>query len=401
MTESDTNSLAEAVQGTHQNAVEGAKALWELTGFNPKAAEAINNPNSDTNKLRNEAQRLLSSGNNADLAKMLAAASGAAYTGYSAALGEDMHRQLTVIRNRTTSMGDEAAQAATDDDMPYWHAWVNAESSFRELDADGLAPGYRLNGWGGTLGVDADISRNTTVGLALTAMYNDLKCTGADSISGDMDTMYATAFVRYMSGRWMHTLVLSEGTADFKTHRTVMTGSGNYTADADTNGYALGALYELGYTTLLQKDARSVMQYVINAEVRYNKIDGFMESGSDAGLSVEDMDSTTLTFGAGARFQSLIGENVYNRSALFESRLLVKVDAGDRRGEAATRFINGSYVTNMVGAEVGVVGVEIGAGITIPLGGGLSGGSFFMDGSVEFRQGWTSFDATTGFRISF
>ena len=401
LTESDTNSLAEAVQGTHQNAVEGAKALWELTGFNPKAAEAINNPNSDTNKLRNEAQRLLSSGNNADLAKMLAAASGAAYTGYSAALGEDMHRQLTVIRNRTTSMGDEAAQAATDDDMPYWHAWVNAESSFRELDADGLAPGYRLNGWGGTLGVDADISRNTTVGLALTAMYNDLKCTGADSISGDMDTMYATAFVRYMSGRWMHTLVLSEGTADFKTHRTVMTGSGNYTADADTNGYALGALYELGYTTLLQKDARSVMQYVINAEVRYNKIDGFMESGSDAGLSVEDMDSTTLTFGAGARFQSLIGENVYNRSALFESRLLVKVDAGDRRGEAATRFINGSYVTNMVGAEVGVVGVEIGAGITIPLGGGLSGGSFFMDGSVEFRQGWTSFDATTGFRISF
>ena len=132
----------------------------------------------------------------------------------------------------------------------------------------------------------------------------------------------------------MHTIVLSGGTADFNTHRTVMSGNGSYTADADTNGYSLGALYEIGYTTVLSKDSRSVMQYVFNVEARYNSIDGFTESGSDAGLVVDDMDSMTVTFGLGARLQSLFGGKVYNRSALFEARFLVKADAGDRRASS-------------------------------------------------------------------
>ena len=398
------NLLEAAVAGAHRNAVEGARALWELTssGSNAGVNEASSNPDSDTNKLVGEAMRLLyTGGGKAGLANLLAAGAGAGYTGYSAALAEDMHRQLSTIRNRVASMGEDVPQAATDGEgVLVWHAWVNAESSYRELDADGLAPGYRLNGWGGTFGVDADISRNTVVGLALSAMYNDLKCTGADTISGDMDTMYATAFLRHMRGRWTHTLAISEGLTDFKTHRTVATGSGNYTADADTNGWAVGALYEAGYTALLHEKTRSALQYILNVEVRYNNIDGFTESGSDAGLQVEEMDNLTVTFGAGARIQSMLGENLANRGVLFEARLLAKADAGDRRGEAATRFANGSYRTSMVGAEVGAVGIEAGAGLTIPFNGPRPG-SFFIDGSLEFRQGWSSFDASAGLRFRF
>ncbi len=398
------NLLEAAVAGAHRNAVEGARALWEFTssGSNAGVNEALSNPDSDTNKLVGEALRLLyAGGGKAGLANLLAAGAGAGYTGYSAALAEDMHRQLSTIRNRVASMGEDVPQAATDGEgVLVWHAWVNAESSYRELDADGLAPGYRLNGWGGTFGVDADISRNTVVGLALSAMYNDLKCTGADTISGDMDTMYATAFLRHMRGRWTHTLAISEGLTDFKTHRTVATGSGNYTADADTNGWAVGALYEAGYTALLHEKTRSALQYILNVEVRYNNIDGFTESGSDAGLQVEEMDNLTVTFGAGARVQSMLGENLANRGVLFEARLLAKADAGDRRGEAATRFANGSYRTSMVGAEVGAVGIEAGAGLTIPFNGPRPG-SFFIDGSLEFRQGWSSFDASAGLRFRF
>ena len=258
------NLLEAAVAGAHRNAVEGARALWELTssGSNAGVNEALSNPDSDTNKLVGEALRLLyAGGGKAGLANLLAAGAGAGYTGSSAALAEDMHRQLSTIRNRVASMGEDVPQAATDGEgVLVCHAWVNSESSYRELDADGLAPGYRLNGWGGTFGVDADISRNTVVGLALSAMYNDLKCTGADTISGDMDTMYATAFLRHMRGRWTHTLAISEGLTDFKTHRTVATGSGNYTADADTNGWAVGALYEAGYTALLHEKTRSALQ---------------------------------------------------------------------------------------------------------------------------------------------
>ena len=50
-------------------------------------------------------------------------------------------------------------------------------------------------------------------------------------------------------------------------------------------------------------------------------------------------------------------------------------------------------------AEVGAVGVEIGAGISIPLGG--TEGSIFIDGSLEWRSGYTSMDATIGYRVNF
>ena len=54
----------------------------------------------------------------------------------------------------------------------------------------------------------------------------------------------------------------------------------------------------------------------------------------------------------------------------------------------------------MVGAEVGAVGIEAGAGLTIPFNGPRPG-SFFIDGSLEFRQGWSSFDASAGLRFRF
>ena len=47
----------------------------------------------------------------------------------------------------------------------------------------------------------------------------------------------------------------------------------------------------------------------------HSSVSGAEETCSDAGLKVDDMTLDTLTLGAGARVQALVGEDIYNRSS--------------------------------------------------------------------------------------
>ena len=114
---------------------------------------------------------------------------------------------------------------------------------------------------------------------------------------------------------------------------------------------------------------------------------------------MDDISQDTVTFGVGARLQALTGTNIFNRSALFESRALLKVDAGDRSGKAVTAVLHSPQSAELESAEVGALGVEIGAGLSVPLGG--SEGSVFLDASLEWRKGYVSMDASLGYRVNF
>ena len=97
--------------------------------------------------------------------------------------------------------------------------------------------------------------------------------------------------------------------------------------------------------------------------------------------------------------QSIVGERTFNRSSIFEARLLLKTEVGDRSGTARNGFVGTKKVAEVESAEVGAVGIEAGAGLTIPLGNGR--GSIFMDASIEYRRGWTSVNASAGYKIDF
>ncbi len=400
VTPNDRNKILEKLRpDASPNARAGAEAVWDVTASqNERIKRDLSDPNSDLARLADDTDLRMISSDAKGLEKLMASAIGSSFVGVAPAFGQDMHRQLSAIRNRTASMGTEVGLVDDADDLPLWHAWINAESGYHELDDDGFQPGYRLNGWGGTVGMDADISFKTTVGLALSAMYNDLKSGAADSMTSDLDTYYLSAFLRRMSGRWSHTLVLSVGMATLDSERTVALTGGSYTAKGDTDGYALGALYEFGYTHGGNPERAGALQSVFNVEFRHVSLGGFDEGGTSAALHVDDMEQTVVTFGAGLRYQRFVGTKAVNRSALFELRALAKVDAGDTRGEVVTNFLDAAYKARLRGAEIGRVGAEVGAGVTVPV---SKRGSVFVDGSVELRSGYTSFDASAGYRINF
>lgn len=98
--------------------------------------------------------------------------------------------------------------------------------------------------------------------------------------------------------------------------------------------------------------------------------------------------------------QTVVGENLYNRSSIFEARALAKADIGDRYSEAQVGFMKGGNRADVRSEEIGAFGVELGAGLTVPLG-DEDDGAIFMDASLELRSGYTNVNGTVGYRINF
>ena len=386
--------------GMHKNAFAGAVLFWEATdtATNAEWARIAKDAESDLYKMALALSSMYDKKQTAALHRTLAAGAGASVSVLGSAISQDVERQLRSIRNRTTTMGSES-RFDGNDQLPLYHMWISGESSYHKMSADGLAPGYSLSNWGGSVGMDADVSSNATVGLAVSAMYGDLKADAADNSRGDTTTTYLSGFARVSSGSWMHTFVVTAGLSDVKLDRTVNYGDGHYTTRGHTNGYQLGALYEVGYSRALNMRGTSVLQGVANVEVRHASLGSYDELNTEAGLHVDSISHTVLTFGVGARLQAIVAENALNRASIFEARALVKADAGDRSGTATTSLIHGSAARQEVeSAELGVLGLEVGAGFTVPMG---RKGVFFIDASAELRSGYTEFDASVGYRLSF
>ncbi|MCQ2370752.1 MAG: hypothetical protein MJ058_01700 [Akkermansia sp.] len=333
---------------------------------------------------------------NAD--RVMAAMSGASQAALGAAWNHDVERQLRAIRNRTTQMG--LAECTKHEGLPYFNAWINAEGDYSKLSADGTLAGYKLTSWGGTVGVDVDCTNRLTLGLALTAMSGDFTAESADQAKGDLDRMYVTVFGRYTHRAWTHTFLATLGLADTKLNRTVDYGYGNYDTSIDSDGKAFGIMYELGYVAALNDDASTCIQPLVNISYRTSSLDGGTErSKSDAALRLGDAKASVFTVAAGARLQSTIGTSVYNRATLFEGRVLLKADAGDRDAEASNGFVGVPARRTTKSAKMGAFGVEVGAGITIPI--SENAGALFLDFTGDFRNKYTEINGTVGYRFNF
>jgi outer membrane autotransporter protein len=348
-------------------------------------------PSSDLGHVLDMLDTMVASGNTSAADELGASLAGASTAVLGMAAMGDVERQLRAIRNRTTTMGVD--QTVVNHDMPYFNAWINAEGHMSEMGDDGTLGGYKLNSWGGTVGFDVDIDPTFTAGLALTAMYGDLDATGADKATGNMDTTYVSAFARYCASAWTHTFVATAGMGDISLDRTV----NGTQIKGETESMSFGLMYEVGRVFALDEDATACIQPVFNVAWRHASVDGYTEKGSDAALEVGEQSLDTITFGLGARVQAVVGESMYNRTSIFECRLLAKADVGDR--ESAADVALGGGKAEVKSAETGAFGLEAGAGLTIPL--GDEGSSIFMDASVELRADYTNVNGTVGYRINF
>ncbi len=365
-----------------------AMADEALLSYNPQNT----NSTGDLAKVLEKLDEYVATGNKAGADELGASLAGASTAVLGMAAMGDVDRQLRAIRNRTTTMGVD--QSVVNADMPYFNAWINAEGDSREMGEDETLGGYKLNSYGGTVGFDVDIEPTLTAGMALTAMYGDLDATGADKATGNLDSYYVSAFARYCGSAWTHTFVGTIGMGDISLDRTV----GSAQVKGETDSMSFGLMYEVGRVYAMDEDGTTCLQPVFNVTWKHTTVDAYTEKGGDVALSVDEQSLNTITFGLGARLQTVVGESMYNRTSIFECRLLAKADAGDTEGTSKVAL--GSSATHEVKSnEMGAIGIEVGAGLTIPL--GDEGSSIFMDASAEIRADYTDVNGTVGYRVNF
>ena len=366
--------------------------LWEARNNLDATSQLGQFMNAVSNMITGDAPNL------AGASRALAAAAGSTVNALGTAQRDALREQMGWIRNRTNQMGVNPAYI--NEDLPYFHMWMEGTGSYAQLDTKGDESGYKLTTWGGTFGVDVDLSDSFTMGAAFTANYGDLTASAADTADGHLDSYYANLFGRYQSKRWAHTLILTGGWNDAKLNRTVDYGAGSYRTEGSTNGWGLGAMYELTYDIYLNENRSSILQPLFNASVVTTRMDGYRETGAgNAGLSVDKQEWTTGTLALGGRWMGLVGSNLFGREALAELRVNAAQDLGDDRGETAVGFLaNPGYTQQVRGAKVGRTALQIGAGLSVPVG---TQGTIFVNGNADIRDGASSLNGSIGYRYDF
>ena len=372
------------------NSTSGANLLWGGR-FNLGV-------DSQLKTLYNAVLSLQSSGDRAGASRAMAAAAGSTVNALGTAQRDALRDQMGWIRNRTTLMGVNPAYV--NDDLPRFHMWMEGTGSYAKLDTRGDESGYQLTTWGGTVGVDADLSDRLTAGAAFTAGYGDLTAGAADSADGHLDSYYASLFGRYQNKRWAHTLILTGGWNDAKLNRTVNYGEGSYGTQGSTSGWGFGAMYELTCDIYLDENRSSVLQPLFNASVVTTRMDGYEETGAgNAGLNVGRQDWTTGTLALGGRWMGLVGSNIFGRESLAEIRVNAAQDLGDRRGETNVSLLgNPGFAQSVRGAKTGTTALQLGAGLSVPVG---TKGTIYVNGNADIRDGSSALNGSIGYRYDF
>ena len=372
------------------NSAAGAGLLWE--------ARKNLDPDSQLAQFMNGVSTMINDGNLSGASRAMAAAAGSTVNALGTAQRDALRDQMGWIRNRTTLMGVNPAYV--NDDLPRFHMWMEGTGSYAKLDTRGDESGYQLTTWGGTVGVDADLSDCLTVGAAFTAGYGDLTAGAADSADGHLDSYYASLFGRYQNKRWAHTLILTGGWNDAKLNRTVNYGEGSYGTQGSTSGWGFGAMYELTCDIYLNENRSSVLQPLFNASVVTTRMDGYEETGAgNAGLNVGRQDWTTGTLALGGRWMGLVGSNIFGREALAEIRVNAAQDLGDRRGETNVSLLgNPGFAQSVRGAKVGTTALQLGAGLSVPVG---TKGTIYVNGNADIRDGSSALNGSVGYRYDF
>ena len=411
-----TTSAFDAAAETH-NSRAGANLLWaaQQSGVLQTDANVLDVALSLNNLLQT---------NPGKAQRVMAAIAGSTTTALGAAQRDALKEQLTRVRwhaaqvdmalPTTTKESADAARVVTAKSglpaeaaetaspaQPAWvHTWVEGTYSHAKLNTRGDESGYRLNSWGGSFGVDMDLDRDLRVGVAITALYGDVDARAMDTAKGDLDSYYLSLYSRYRSGMWGHTALVSGGLNQAKLNRTVDYASGSYSTRGKTEGYGLGAMYELTYDFVMDDSRTALLQPLFNVSVVTTRMGSYSEQGAGGtGLHVGDQKQTTTTMALGARWLQACGAEMLGRMATFELRANVAQDLGDHRGEADVALLaNPGYTANVVGAKVGRTALQAGISLAVPV---SDDTRLHLNANADLRENMTSWNASVGVSIRF
>jgi uncharacterized protein with beta-barrel porin domain len=282
-----------------------------------------------------------------------------------------------------------------------YHLWVEGNGGYTNLDEQSGRGGYRLQTWGGTVGAAALLDNNLTLGAAFSAQWGDLTSSGGQEwASGDLDSLYLHLFAHYQSNAWGHTLLLTGTKTDATLNRRGYSYGEDFSTQGDTDGYGVGALYELTYDIPMNDAGTTMLQPLFDASIVHTQLDAYSETGTgDRNLNVGKQEWTTGSVALGARLSGSFGSESLGHPFFGEVRASVSEDFGDTRGKASVSDTLLPWIaSNAYGAKVGSTAVQVGAGISTPL---SSWSTLYANVGADFREREDSVGGAAGIRFAF
>jgi outer membrane autotransporter protein len=323
----------------------------------------------------------------------LAAVAGSTINTTGTAQHDALRDQLGMIRDRALTVSTDGSQLGH-------HFWIEGNGGYNHLRTQSDKGGYKMTTWGGTVGADTEITKDLTLGVALTANHGELRSQAAERATGDLDSMYLNLFGHYQKNAWGHTLVLTGATTDSKLDRTVDYGTGYYKTHGDTDGYGLGALYELSYDIALNDRGSSLLQPLFDASIVRTQLDAYKETGAgNAGLNVGKQEWTTASLALGARWAGSFGAQTVGHAFFGELRVAGSQDFGDKQGKTTVSLATDpSFGQRVYGAKEGSTALQLSGGLSTFV---SQQGIIYANAGGEVRNDANAVHGSVGYRYSF
>lgn len=239
--------------------------------------------------------------------------------------------QDAAARGQTFAVGNGSRVLAA----KRWGLWGRGYGLFGDRDAEGGVPGYSYNIYGGSFGVDYQITESILAGVVGGLSQGDADfCSSRDNT--EFDAAHFGLYGSVARGPWFVDAVATFATLDYETERFVDLLNERLTGNFDGDEFA--AYVEASRNFDLNPKLR--LAPLASLQYTYLTLDSYTETGGASALTFDEQTQESIRGSLGARLTQRIAESTGDFYADLQVRGRWVHEFGDDRSSVESAFVS-------------------------------------------------------------
>lgn len=253
--------------------------------------------------------------------------------------------------------------------------------------------GYRRSEWGGMIGGDTCINENLRLGADIALGWSNISPT--HNMKLKQRSLYWDVYAQFRKGNWRSLTSLGMGIHNFKVKRSL---GDLYAGKNNVRGLSLNISEEVTYDWKINE--KTTIQPFAAVDLNWNRINSFTDGDiGSANMHVGRQTAFMAEFTLGGRYIREFACVTDAPDATWYFQLGVAVAAGQLDSDMHCYFVGApDYPFTIQGEERDRVGLDLGAGITIPV---AQHWSVYGNAEVIFRGDSHHLNAQLGVQYAF
>lgn len=253
--------------------------------------------------------------------------------------------------------------------------------------------GYRRSEWGGMIGGDTCINENLRLGADIALGWSNISPT--HNMKLKQRSLYWDVYAQFRKGNWRSLTSLGMGIHNFKVKRSL---GDLYAGKNNVRGLSLNISEEVTYDWKINE--KTTIQPFAAVDLNWNRINSFTDGDiGSANMHVDRQTAFMAEFTLGGRYIREFACVTDAPDATWYFQLGVAVAAGQLDSDMHCYFVGApDYPFTIQGEERDRVGLDLGAGITIPV---AQHWSVYGNAEVIFRGDSHHLNAQLGVQYAF